>query len=136
MPVVIIAGTRYFDDEPLLYSKCDLYTSKLSGFEVISGVPLPEKRWPQWKPGADGLGEQWAKERGHPFRPFPADWETHGRAAGPLRNREMAEYAKASGEGYLIAFWDEVSKGTKDMIGVAVEKGLRVKVILYTLPAM
>lgn len=26
---------------------------------------------------------------------FEADWETHGKAAGPIRNKEMAEYADA-----------------------------------------
>lgn len=45
--------------------------------------------------GADRCGEQWATAKGIPIKRFPADWNTHGRAAGPIRNRQMAEYADA-----------------------------------------
>lgn len=38
----------------------------------------------------------------------PADWERLGKAAGPIRNEEMAEIADA-----LIAFWDGQSRVTK-----------------------
>jgi hypothetical protein len=62
--------------------------------------------------GVDKLGERYAKEHNIPFKPFPADWETYGKAAGPIRNREMAEYAK---EGRLILIWDGKSKGSADM---------------------
>lgn len=41
------------------------------------------------------------------FRP---DWETHGKAAGPIRNREMAAYADA-----LLLVWDGKSRGSKNM---------------------
>jgi hypothetical protein len=46
-----------------------------------------------------------------PVKVFPADWKAHGRAAGPIRNREMAQYADA-----LIAIWDGKSRGTANMI--------------------
>ena len=39
------------------------------------------------------------------------DWNKHGKAAGPIRNRQMAEYADC-----LIAVWDGKSRGTKNMI--------------------
>ena len=42
---------------------------------------------------------------------FPADWDKHGRAAGPIRNKQMADYADV-----LIAVWDGKSRGTKNMI--------------------
>jgi hypothetical protein len=45
-----------------------------------------------------------------PYREFPADWETHGKAAGPIRNRQMAEYADA-----LLLIWDGHSRGSKNM---------------------
>lgn len=43
-------------------------------------------------PGADRGGELFAKAAGLQLTVFPADWATHGRAAGPIRNRQMAEY--------------------------------------------
>jgi len=57
---------------------------------------------------------------------FPAEWNKFGKAAGPKRNKEMAIAADA-----LIAFWDGKSRGTKNMIELAKQKGLKVKVILF-----
>src|SRR6476661_8492494 len=45
--------------------------------------------------GADACGEDWAAMRGIPCKSFRADWLKHGKAAGPIRNRKMAEYADA-----------------------------------------
>lgn len=44
------------------------------------------------------------------YKEFPADWEEHGKAAGPIRNKQMAEYADA-----LLLIWDGESKGSKNM---------------------
>jgi hypothetical protein len=57
---------------------------------------------------------------------FPADWDTHGRAAGVIRNKQMAEYGDM-----LIAFWDGESKGTKNMIDTSKKLGLLVYVHRY-----
>jgi|TARA_R110000824_G_scaffold172833_2_gene350788 hypothetical protein len=43
--------------------------------------------------GADMEGLVLAKKSGIPVKMFHADWELHGKAAGPIRNREMAKYA-------------------------------------------
>lgn len=59
----------------------------------------------------DLAGEEWARGNGIPIKRFPADWDKHGKAAGPIRNREMAEYADV-----LIAIWDGKTKGTANMI--------------------
>lgn len=71
--------------------------------------------------GVDLLGEQWACSWGIPVKQFMADWSKHGRAAGPIRNRQMAEYADA-----LIAIWDGQSRGTKSMIRESRKAGLDV----------
>lgn len=71
--------------------------------------------------GADEGGRLWAISRGIPVKMFPADWKNHGKAAGPIRNREMAEYCEQ-----LVAFWDGKSRGTKNMIETAKRLGLRV----------
>lgn len=44
------------------------------------------------------------------YKEFPADWDKHGKAAGPIRNREMANYADA-----LLLIWDGESRGSKNM---------------------
>lgn len=42
-------------------------------------------------PGVDRLGERWAFEHEIPIERFPADWNAYGRAAGAIRNEQMAE---------------------------------------------
>lgn len=97
----IIAGTRDFDDKVGLFKKLDEYLTKNSITEIVSGGAQ----------GADLFGEQYGELNGIPVKVFPADWTKHGKAAGPIRNRQMAEYADA-----LIVVWDGNSKGTKNMI--------------------
>ena len=99
--------------------KCDYYLhDKIQTHEVIivSGHAK----------GADTLGEKYAQERGLNIELHPADWHSHGRAAGPIRNAEMAAEADA-----LIAFWDGQSRGTANMIKIAKDKGLQVAVVKY-----
>lgn len=46
--------------------------------------------------GADTNGEFWAAIRNVMVLNFPADWNKHGKAAGPIRNSEMAKEADAA----------------------------------------
>lgn len=71
--------------------------------------------------GADTAAEEFAYLVDLPCETVAADWDKHGRAAGPIRNREMAKRADA-----LIAIWDGKSKGTKNMIEEAVKEQLPV----------
>jgi hypothetical protein len=113
---VIIAGGRNFDDFDKLCQVCDEFLQDQNGIEIVSGA---------YK-GADLLGERYAAERNHPIKQFPADWRRYGKSAGLKRNAEMAAYADA-----LIAFWDGKSKGTKNMIDIAKQACLIVKVFYF-----
>lgn len=115
---VIIAGGRNFTDYDLLYRKCNniLLHQDWSLLEIVSGTAN----------GADALGERYAKVNDVPIKRFPADWDNNGKAAGVIRNKQMAEYAEG-----LIAFWDGKSRGTKHMIDTATKLGLKVKIIKY-----
>lgn len=113
---VIIAGGRDFNDYELLKDKCDMYLSQQTDVEIVSGTAN----------GADKLGEIYAKERGYRLSQFPADWDSYGKGAGPIRNRQMADYAD-----FLIAFWDRKSKGTENMIYEARKRGLSIRIIKY-----
>lgn len=67
--------------------------------------------------GVDNIGGKWAKENNIPVKVFKADWGKYGKSAGPIRNSEMANYCKSEDkESTCIAFWDNKSKGTKNMI--------------------
>ena len=116
---VIIAGGRYFNDYALLCEKCDSILSQKRqshSVVIVSGTAR----------GADTLGERYAQERGYAVERFPADWEHAGKAAGFIRNAQMASVADA-----LIAFWDGQSKGTANMIGIARKRNLLVRVVGY-----
>lgn len=76
--------------------------------------------------GADTLGEQFAKEMGFEVEEYPADWDEYGKAAGAIRNEQMASNSE-----YLMAFWDGKSRGTAHMIKTARRKGLEVRIIKY-----
>ena len=115
---VIIAGCRDFADYELLKEKCDFYlqNKKPENIVIVSGHAR----------GADALGERYAQERGLQLETCPADRKAHDRAAGPIRNAQMADVADA-----LIAFWDGKSRGTKNMIDTATKRGLQVAVVRY-----
>jgi len=114
---VIIAGSRTFTDYKKLCEICDPFLKDQTIIEIISGA---------YYKGADLLGVKYAAERGFRLTKFPADWKRLGRAAGPKRNQQMANYADA-----LIAFWDGNSKGTKHMLQLAKSNHLKVNIYYY-----
>jgi hypothetical protein len=114
---VIIAGSRSFSNYELLKEHClSLLQEKMRTHRVIivSGHAH----------GADTLGERFAKELGLTVELHPAKWRALGKAAGMIRNAEMARASDA-----LIAFWDGKSRGTAHMISLARRRGLEVTVV-------
>lgn len=102
----IVAGGRHYtmtDDD---YRFLD----NLGITEVVSGGCS----------GADKGGEYFANTRGLPIKRFPADWKVYGRAAGPIRNKAMAEYADA-----VVLF--PGGRGTKSMK----KEAIRCQLIIY-----
>lgn len=75
--------------------------------------------------GIDREGVSVAGLHDIPISVFPADWKKHGRAAGPIRNKEMACYADS-----LILIWDGKSRGSNSMRNIAIGKGLTVKELI------
>ena len=97
---LVIAGGRDFTDYNMLCRALSTYGGP-EDLEIVSGGAS----------GADTLGEKYAKEHGIDLKIFPAEWAKYGRAAGPIRNREMAEYCDQA-----LIFWDGKSGGTANMI--------------------
>jgi len=69
--------------------------------------------------GADAGGSYWAWMHGVPVKGFEADWKAHGKAAGPIRNAEMARYA----ERCILFPW---GRGTASMRREAMKAGIPV----------
>ena len=112
----IIAGGRTITS-PKVVSRA-IKSAIASGFDVTEVVTGGAR-------GVDSIAHRMASAGGLVTRVFPADWDVHGKAAGPIRNRQMAEYADA-----LIAVWDGESQGTGNMIDEAKARGLEVFVYI------
>lgn len=114
---VVICGSRYAGDDhrELIFNTLD-DLHEINGFtEVISGGAR----------GADAIGEQWAWRNRIPIVRKEAQWQIHGKAAGPYRNQEMADMADA-----CVAFpLKDGSTGTRDMITRALRGDLSVVVV-------
>jgi hypothetical protein len=115
--ILIISGSRDFDDYDLM---CQKLKQLEDGLEVVTEVVCGGAK------GADSLGKQWADEHDVPVKMMLAQWSKNGKAAGPIRNREMAEYAEA-----LMAFWDGDSPGTKNMINTMRELKKPIHVVTF-----
>ena len=71
--------------------------------------------------GADITGRIWATASGHEVVRYPADWNTHGKAAGFIRNKQMLEEGKPD---YAVEF--PGGKGTAHMRGLLDKAGVEV----------
>jgi len=117
-PHVIIAGSRSFADQARADAALDKILSTLDAPIIISGAAK----------GADTLGEEHAMSRwGNrtvPFMRYPAEWDRYLKPAGMIRNQQMSRASS-----HLVVFWDGQSRGTKSMIDMATQDGLRVRVV-------
>lgn len=111
---VIVAGSRDFNDYNLLSSELDNFLAGKKNVTIISGTAR----------GADRMGEQYAAEHGYKIDQFPAEWSKYHQGAGPIRNLEMVKTADA-----VVAFWDNQSTGTKNIIDCAKQENIPYKVI-------
>lgn len=106
---LIIAGGRDYQLQDNDYKKLNELASVFLITEVVSGGCS----------GVDKCGEAWAALKDIKVTRFPANWQVHGKAAGPIRNKQMAEYADM-----LITFKGGV--GTQNMIRQVKENNLVV----------
>jgi len=83
--------------------------------------------------GADTLGWLAASKMGIKVLKFPAKWEDHGKAAGPIRNQRMLDEGKPT---IVLAFHNNIeqSKGTADMVQRA--RKVNIPVQIYTEAAL
>lgn len=74
--------------------------------------------------GADTLASVEAKQWGFNVEVHPADWRSHGKAAGHRRNAEMVKL----GADVCLAFPLGESRGTRGCMRLAEAAGIPVKV--------
>ena len=113
----LICGGRDFSDQALF----DQVMSDIIGMygmprKVVHGDAL----------GADQMAAAWANRHAIEVCAVPADWQAHGRAAGPIRNEEMLTKQRPR---RVIAF--PGGRGTADMVERARKRKGEVDLIQY-----
>ncbi len=78
--------------------------------------------------GADSISGYIARQLKYRVLEFPADWKKYGRAAGPIRNKQMLDEGDPD---LVLAFHTDIqkSKGTKNMIEQAEKRGIKIILI-------
>lgn len=91
--IVIVAGSRTVENPEIIKEAI-----KQSGFKITTLVSGGCR-------GVDQLAEEWAKSQEIPIVRFLPDWKKHGKAAGPIRNEEMAAFVV-----HMMAFMENASE--------------------------
>lgn len=83
MSRIVVTGPRDEKDPCLVWDALDNFHESERG-------PIAELGEGE-AAGVDTFAKEWAEERGVKVKPYPADWDRHGDAAGAIRNGEMLE---------------------------------------------
>lgn len=113
---VLVCGGRNYDDWPRLKETLDEFNSKTSISCIIHGCA----------DGADRLAGVWARWNNIPEERYPADWKTHGKKAGYIRNAQMLEEGKPD---RVLAF--KGGKGTEMMVELAEKSSVPTLLVEY-----
>ncbi|AGR46478.1 hypothetical protein ODIN_64 [Mycobacterium phage Odin] len=117
---MLITGSRIWKDRSLVWHALGIELQRSpNGLTVVHGA-CPYG-------GADDIADRWAwgmRQEGHNVVPEPhrADWESYGKAAGPIRNQLMVDL----GADVCLAFPLGVSRGTRHCMAAAEKAGIPV----------
>ena len=114
---VLITGSREEDVEAEILVKSTLANHYAT--REITEIIVGDAK------GVDAIATRWARGMGIPVRVFPADWQTHGKAAGPIRNQEMVD----TNPDICYAFPRKGSKGTWDCVERCAEKRIKTRAL-------
>lgn len=99
---------------------------------VATGVDVTDNWLPEWTvisggaAGADRIGEEFAIINWCQLEVYKADWDKHGKAAGPIRNVQMLKEGKPD---LGVAF--PGGRGTAHMTSILKEAGVPVRELAY-----
>ena len=128
---VLVCGSRDWDDREAVGVVLDGYLDRaVANFDdlvvIEGGATGADRCAAEWYGGqVDG---QHAIHDLVRHESYPADWDRHGKAAGPIRNQQMLDEGKPD---IVWAFKSKPeSRGTDHMISIARKAGIPVYVVL------
>lgn len=111
---VLVCGGRDFTDEVLICSTLGKIHKEHGISVIVHGGAS----------GADCLASVFAEKNGISTERYPANWQKHGKAAGPIRNKYMLNFSKPD---IVVAF--DGGKGTANMVSLANKDGVPVFIV-------
>lgn len=119
--VVLVTGGRSYADRAHVFAVLDAIHAERPIAVIVEGAAR----------GADQLASEWAVAREVENKRMPADWNAHGKGAGPRRNTAMAgrlrSHAHAYGQDSVLVVAFPGGRGTANMIAQARGKQLPVR---------
>lgn len=109
---VLVCGSRHFKDKELMEDVLKQWDIR----EIIHGAAR----------GADMLAAELGNRLSIVVTPYPAEWGTYGRSAGPIRNTRMLREGRPD---LVVAFRGPNSRGTQNMIDQAKKAGVETVVV-------
>jgi hypothetical protein len=120
MTRVLVCGNRDYGEQERVWNVLDAVHGTYGVTTLIEGDAQ----------GADLMARRWAEaEEGIEILKYPADWKQYGKAAGPVRNKQMLVEGQPD---IVYAFTNKPlsqSKGTLNMVTQARKAGVRVVVV-------
>lgn len=111
--VILVSGSRYWKTDQhitILYRELSKFPK---GTILVHGNQT----------GVDTIAKAIGIKLEFDVRDYSADWGRFGRAAGPIRNKQMLNCEKPD---HVLCFHDDIEKssGTKNMMKIAEEAGV------------
>lgn len=119
---LMVAGSRDFQNYAILEKLLDY---------IVAQIPRPIVIVQGEARGADSLAKRYAQSHSISSLEFPADWKSHGKRAGYLRNKEMVDFIKQFPHRGIVCFWDDSSRGTYQNFGLAEEARIDLIIVHY-----
>lgn len=115
---LMVCGSRNIIDVEWIFQQINICVSENNFKDII--LVEGEAR------GVDTIARTWADRHGYEVLKYPADWKTHGKSAGFIRNEVMVKACD-----FCLALWDGESHGTRDSIDHCKRYGKPYKVVIY-----